>query len=471
MTNADTPTADILIVEDDPGHAEAMQEGLARVGHRCTLTDSGEAAIAHIAGDSYDVIVTDLMLGPGPDGLAVQAAANEHLPATRLIVVTANPSVETCRIALQEGAFDYIEKPLDLDELRAVVSRAAQVTAQRRTVKEVREQLDEQYGFEEIIARSPQMLEILDTVRRIAPSDLPVLILGRSGTGKDLLANAIHKASRRKDQRLVAINCAGLSESLLEDELFGHVKGAFTGATADRPGRFEHASGGTLFLDEIGDMPMAMQAKLLRVLENGEVVRVGANEPIRVNVRIISATNSNIAQRVANKQFREDLYFRIKGTTIEIPPLTHRREDIPLLIDHFIKLANERQNRKVKSVAPDARRALMAYPWPGNIRQLENAIERVVLLNDGPFISVEDLHFLESESSGGPVPEYRDKKFHGSEKLGIIPEEGIDLDELIMQLVGEAMVMANGNKALAAKLLNISPRTITRRLEKSMKKE
>ncbi len=453
MNDAPARTADILIVEDDPGHAEAMQEGLSRVGHRCTVAQDGESAIASIAKDSYDVIVTDLMLGPGPDGLAVQAAANEHQPSAKVIVVTANPSVETCRLALQEGAFDYMEKPLELDELRDAVSRAAEVTAQGPSIKEVREQLDEQYGFEEIIARSPQMLEILDTVRRIATSDLPVLLLGRSGTGKDLLANAIHNSSRRKDKRLVAINCAGLSETLLEDELFGHVKGAFTGATDDRPGRFEHASGGTLFLDEIGDMPKAMQAKLLRVLENGEVVRVGTNEPVRVNVRIISATNSDLAQRVDDKEFREDLYFRIKGATIDVPPLTQRREDIPLLIEHFIKLANERHGRGVKSVDTEARRALMAYPWPGNIRQLRNVVENMVVMSKVDKLTISEL----------PTEIYR----NGDELAGaqMADMAGITLEEAEKQLIANTLKMVEGNREAAADILGIGQRTLYRKIK------
>ena len=230
--------------------------------------------------------------------------------------------MQTCRTALQQGAFDYIEKPIDLDELRAVVGRAAEDTAQKRTISELRERLDEKYGFENIIGHSPAMLRVLDTVRRVAPSDLPVLILGESGTGKELIANAIHNDSAGRsaanppgtpDRKFVTLNCAGLAETLLEDELFGHVKGAYTGAAGERTGRFEHADGGTMFLDEIGDMPLAMQAKLLRVLENGEVVRIGSNDRIRVNVRVISATNNDLDARVKEKQFREDLYFRIKA--------------------------------------------------------------------------------------------------------------------------------------------------------------
>ncbi|RPI59335.1 MAG: sigma-54-dependent Fis family transcriptional regulator, partial [Planctomycetaceae bacterium] len=368
MENAEHTVADILIVEDEVAHAEAIAEGLSRQGHRCTAVHDGAAGIARIQNHAYDIIITDLVLGGEEDGLAVLAAAMKFSPQSKVILITAHSSVQTCRTALQQGAFDYIEKPLDLDDLRAAVARAAELTAQRRTIQELRHRLDDKYGFENIIGNSPAMLRILETIRRIAQADLPVLILGESGTGKELIANAVHMNSRRAEERFVAINCAGLSESLLEDELFGHVKGAYTGAAADRPGRFEHANGGTLFMDEVGDMPMAMQAKLLRVLENGEVVRVGSNEPIRVNVRIISATNSDLAQKVQEKKFREDLYFRIKGATLNLPALRERREDIPLLIEHFIKQANASHDSKIKGVTNDAKRLLMAYPWPGNVR-------------------------------------------------------------------------------------------------------
>ena len=293
METIENAAAEILIVEDEVAHAEAIEEGLSRLGHRCTTVHDGPAAIAKVQSQRFDIIVTDLVLGGPADGLAVLDAARQAAPAAKVILITAHSSVDTCRTALQKGAFDYIEKPLDLDELRTVVTRAAEDTAQRRTIHELRERLNERYGFENIIGQSRQILRVLDTIRRIAPTDLPVLLLGESGTGKELLASAIHQNSRRSEHRYVPINCAGLSETLLEDELFGHVKGAYTGASADRPGRFEHADGGTMFLDEVGDMPLPMQAKLLRVLEDGQVVRVGSNEPLRVDVRIISATNTD----------------------------------------------------------------------------------------------------------------------------------------------------------------------------------
>ncbi len=445
--------AEILIVEDEKPHAEAMQEGLGRLGHHCAVVHDGNTAVARTRAQHFDIVVTDLVLGSEIDGMGVLEHLVKNSPATKVILITAHSTVQTCRTALQKGAFDYIEKPLDLDELRAVVSRAAEHTAQRRTISELRQRLDEKYGFENIIGHSEGMLNILETVRRIAPSDLPVLLLGESGTGKELLANTIHGNSHRSERRFVAINCAGLSETLLEDELFGHVKGAYTGATSDRPGRFEHADEGTLFLDEIGDMPPPMQAKLLRVLENGEVIRVGSNEPICVNVRIISATNSNIEERVKDNQFRKDLYFRIKGATINIPPLRARREDIPLLIDNFIKQANETHQRKIKGITVEAKRVLMSHPWPGNVRQLRNVIENMVVLGSGEKLTADD---LPPDLQGAPEV--------------IAPEQmeqlaGISLQEAERQLIRNTLKMVGGNREQAAKILGIGERTLYRKIK------
>jgi len=453
MDQIEQATADILIVEDEQAHAEAIEEGLSRQGHRCQVVHDGATAIAKLSSQRFDIIVTDLKLGDGPDGLDVLAAAREHAPGAKVILITAHSTVQTCRTALQQGAFDYIEKPLDLAELRTVVARAARETAQRRTIRELRARLDEKYGFENIVGQSPQMLRVLDTVRRIADSDIPVLILGESGTGKELLAGAIHQNSSRAHKRFVAINCAGLSETLLEDELFGHVRGAFTGATSDRAGRFEHADGGTMFLDEVGDMPLAMQAKLLRVLEGGEVFRVGSNEPITVDVRIISATNTDLDARVKEGRFREDLFFRIKGATIEIPPLRMRREDIPALIDHFIRQSNKAHGRKIKGIDPEARRVLMAYPWPGNVRQLRNVIENMVVLAGGDTLTVEDL----PTEIHTPPAEASEKRF------GELA--GISLEEAEKQLIRNTLKMVGGNRERAAKILGIGERTLYRKIK------
>ena len=444
--------ADILVVDDEPAHAEAVAESLARLNHDCRIAHSGEEAIARLKAEHFDVIVTDLVLGGEKDGLAVLAAARKYSPGTEVILITAHSSVATCRAALQEGAADYIEKPLDLDELRAVVQRAAQRTAQQRIIRDLRERLDKHYGFEGIIGHSPAMVRILETIRRVAPSNLPVLIQGESGAGKELIAQAIHNNSQRKAQRFVALNCAGLSETLLEDELFGHVKGAYTGATSDRKGRFEYADGGTMFLDEVGDMPLPMQAKLLRVLENGELVRVGANEPIHVDVRIISATNADLAERVKSGRFRQDLFFRLNGVTIQVPALRQRREDIPLLVEHFIKLANEAHGTKVTGISPEALRALVAFDWPGNVRQLRNMVENMVVLVGEGKLTVQDLP-AEMRGQAGPA------------EGAIIATAGVSIAEAEKELIRKTLEMVGGNRQQAARILGIGERTLYRKIK------
>ncbi|MBI5724214.1 MAG: sigma-54-dependent Fis family transcriptional regulator [Planctomycetes bacterium] len=447
------PVAEILIVEDERAHAEAISEGLSRAGHTCTMVHDGKSALDQIGKKRFDIVLTDLRLGGQIDGIGVLEEALKADPACKVILITAHSTVQTCREALQKGAFDYIEKPLDIDELRAVVARAAEMADQKKIITELKGRLDEQFGFGSIIGRSPAMLKVLDTIRRIAGSNIPVLILGESGTGKELLANAIHQNSSRSQMRFAAINCAGLSESLLEDELFGHVKGAFTGAAGDRPGRFEHADGGTMFLDEVGDMPLAMQAKLLRVLENGEVVRVGSNEPKRVNVRIISATNSDLEQKVKDKTFREDLYFRVKGATIEIPPLRQRPDDIPLLIDHFIRRADEVHGKSVKGIEPDARRALATYPWPGNVRQLRNVVENMVVMAAQPRLTLADV----PEDVNRPAGELRSEQLSGL--------AGISLQEAEKELIRNTLKMVGGNREQAAAILGIGERTLYRKIK------
>ncbi len=456
MTDLANFKADILVVDDEVSHAEAVAEGLSRLKHNCQQAHSGSEAIARLEQQHFDVIVTDLVLGGEHDGLAVLAVARKRSPGTEVILITAHSSVATCRSALQDGAFDYIEKPLDLDELRAVVQRASERTAQQRLIRELREQLDKHYGLEGIIGNSAAMISVLETVRRIAPSNLPVLIQGASGTGKELVARAIHGNSRRSANRFVALNCAGLSETLLEDELFGHVKGAYTGAAADRKGRFEYADGGTMFLDEVGDMPMAMQAKLLRVLENGELVPVGSNEPVHVDVRIISATNTNLEQRVEKKLFRQDLFFRLNGVSIQLPPLSRRREDIPMLIEHFIKLAGDAHGTKVTGISPEAQRALMAFDWPGNVRQLRNVVENMVVLAE------------EGKLGTGDLP----PEIHGGEPAdrgGALV--GMSISEAEKELIRNTLRMVGGNRTQAAKILGIGERTLYRKIKEYGLKE
>ncbi|MDP6044896.1 MAG: sigma-54 dependent transcriptional regulator [Phycisphaerae bacterium] len=446
-------TAEILIVEDEVPHAEVVEEGLTRMGHRCTVVHDGPSAVDRMKSRLFDIIITDLMLGPNDSGMDVLKAATEYSPASKVILITAHSSISTCRDALKQGAFDYIEKPLDLDDLRMVVGRAAEITAQRRTIIELKCRLDEKYGFDNITGISPAMMSILNTVRRVAPTDLPVMLLGESGTGKELIANAIHNNSNRRDERFVAINCAGFTESLLEDELFGHVKGAYTGSVGDRQGRFEYANGGTVFLDEVGDMPMGMQAKLLRVLESGELVQVGSNEPTIVDIRIISATNHDLAQRVADKQFREDLYFRIKGSVIDIPPLRQRREDIPLLIDMFITQANDKHDRKIKSLDKDAARVLLGYAWPGNVRQLRNVVENIVVMAPDNRITLDDL----------PSEIYTPPGLGPNRQLENLA--GISIEEAEKELIRNTLAMVSGNREQAANILGIGERTLYRKIK------
>ncbi|HEX4123839.1 MAG TPA: sigma-54 dependent transcriptional regulator, partial [Tepidisphaeraceae bacterium] len=358
-----------------------------------------------------------------------------------------------CKQALHEGAYDYIEKPLDLDYFRAQVNRAAERSALLQQNRALQEQIIETTGFEGIIGASQGMQQVIHTARQVAVSDISVLIMGESGTGKELIARAIHTNSRRRRNRLVALNCAGLSESILEDELFGHVRGAFTGAQTERHGRFEHANHGTLFLDEIGDMPAAMQAKLLRVLENGEVVRLGSNEPVQVDVRFISATNKKLEEMVAEKHFREDLYFRIKGITINIPPLRERREDIPLLIYFFLKQSAEKYKKPIEGITPEAQQVLMGYHWPGNVRELRNVVERMVVLSPTPMLGVESL-----------PPEIRppgkDTPTGGMNNL-----VGISIEQAERELIRNTLKLVEGNREQAAKILGIGERTLYRKIK------
>jgi two-component system response regulator HydG len=455
MTDSEIRKSSILVVDDEQEHAQVMCEALTRLGHRCDATFNLDEARSRLGRKPYDVVVTDLVMDGRRDGLEVLRAARQLEPPPPVVLVTAHADIPTCKQALSEGAYDYIEKPLDLEYFRAQVNRAAERAALQKQNEELREQLAESSGagFEGIIGKSASMQNVIRTARQVAGSDIPVLIMGESGTGKELIARAIHASSRRRKNRLVALNCAGLSESILEDELFGHVKGAFTGAAGEREGRFEHADKGTLFMDEIGDMPAAMQAKLLRVLENGEVVRLGSNEPIRVDVRLISATNRNLDEMVAEKRFREDLFFRIKGVTIHIPPLRERREDIPLLIYFFLQQAAEKYCKPIDGVAPETQQMLMSYAWPGNVRQLKNVIENMVVLSTGNHLKPESLP-REIRPSGA-----------GDATGGMNNLVGISIEQAEKELIRNTLKMVNGNREQAAKILGIGERTLYRKIK------
>jgi len=457
---SDAPTASdlhaqVLLVDDEVDHAEVMAEALRRPGHVCTIVHSLEKAKDELLHGTFDVIVTDLVMESETAGLEVLKLAKEHQSDAETIMVTAHGDVPTAKAALQGGAYDFIEKPLDLVVFRNLVNRAAETVMLRHQNSDLRGKLSGAFGFEGIIGESPGIRKVIATIRQVAPSNLPVLITGESGTGKELIAAAIHKHSRRAGKRYVTFNAAGQSETLLEDQLFGHVRGAFTGADRDREGVFEYADGGTLFLDEIGDMPMTMQAKLLRVLETGEIVRLGSNETRRTDVRFITATNRDVKAVVASGAFREDLYFRIKGTEIAVPALRERREDIPRLVNHFAGRFAASQQKPVPTITEPAMMRLVSYPWPGNVRELMNVVQRMVVMNEaGAPIDVRD------------VPEeVRSADADDNSSVGSGSLAGVGLDKLEKEAIRQTLAMTAGNREHAAKLLGIGERTLYRKLK------
>jgi two-component system response regulator HydG len=446
----------VLVIDDDAAHADAVADSLARVGYDCTVATTGAEGITLLGRDTFEVIVTDLRM-KDTTGMDVLQQAKNLLPDAEVIVVTGHGTIQSAVEAMQQGAFNYLLKPLDLKQLRAVVDTAARNQHLRRANAELSRRLDEKFGFEGIIGNSPAMQELVDRLRRIAPTDATVLIQGETGTGKELVAQAIHQNSPRKSRPFVGLNCAALSEHILESELFGHIRGAFTDASADRIGKFEYANGGTLFLDEVGDMPLATQIKLLRVLESHEITRVGSNEPIKVNVRILSATNRDLEDAIRAGTFREDLYHRLKVLTVTLPPLRDRTQDIPLLIEHFIQLHAARHHKKVKSITTAARRKLMAFNWPGNVRQLKNAIESMVVVDYDEVLDVDD---LPPEMAGGeptliPV----------GDGAGLNDLVGRPLEEIEKLFIAETLKATAGNREEAASLLGIGERTLYRKIK------
>lgn len=521
----DRLAAQVLIVEDETEHAEVMAEALKKFGHVCTIVDGVRAALDELKHGQFDVVITDLRMPAsagvggtsadgGDAGLRVLQAARELQPQAETIMVTAHGDVPTARAAFKFGAYDFIEKPLDLEVFRNLVNRAAETVLLRHEAMGGAgdggglNELVQHDGFEGIIAGSEPMRRILQTVRAVAPSNIPVLITGESGTGKELIAQAIHRNSQRAKARFVPFNCAGQSETLLEDALFGHVRGAFTGAEKDREGVFEYAGGGgpgsgghgTLFLDEIGDMPLTMQAKLLRVLENGEVVRLGSNEPRKVDVRFVSATNKDLVKASKEGTFREDLYFRIKGAHIHLPPLRERREDIPRIARHAIaryaaQMAPPAAKGKTPGppVIPDITDAaimrLTAYSWPGNVRQLLNVIQNMVVMaigeaaargTGGSAATAEappriDTRHIPDEVSTPDLPDddvpaaagIGGDSSHGAGggTGGMASLAGTSLEQLEKRAIRETLRLTAGNREKAAQLLGIGERTLYRKLK------
>jgi two-component system response regulator HydG len=446
----------LLIIDDEPFHAETVAESLERVGFDCAVATSGSAGARKIEDEDFDVILTDLKM-EDMDGLALLRKARKDLPDAEVVLITGHGDIKTAVEAIKQGAANYLSKPVDLAELRAIVDKAAERRRLARANRELQRQLDEKFGFEGVVGNSPRMHEVIaKQLKHIAPTKATVLIQGETGTGKELVAKAIHTNSPRKNKPFVAMNCTALNENLLEDELFGHEPGSFTGAERLRKGRFEHAHGGTVFLDEVGDMPPNLQAKLLRVLENEEVFRIGSNDPIKVNVRLLSATNRDLEAAVAAGTFRRDLYYRLKVVTVKLPPLRDRREDIPLLAAHFIKELNQRHGKKVAGIAEPVRKAMAAYDWPGNVRELRNLIESMVVQDQDGLLGLDDLQ--EGDSLGGvPLP--------AGQARGAANLVGRPLTEVERYYVEQTLEMTKGNREEAARLLGIGERTLYRLMQ------
>jgi two-component system response regulator HydG len=387
------------------------------------------------------------------DGLAILRKARRELPDAEVVLITGHGDVKTAVEAIKEGAANYLTKPVDLAELRAVVDKAAERNRLARTNRELKRQIDERFGFEGVVGNSARMHDVIAKLKAVAPTSATILIQGETGTGKELVAKAIHTNSPRKNKPFVAMNCTALNENLLEDELFGHEPGAFTGADRLRKGRFEHANGGTLFLDEVGDMPPTLQAKLLRVLENQEVFRIGSNEAIKVNVRLLSATNRDLESAVEKGAFRQDLYFRLKVVTISLPPLRERKGDILLLATHFIKEFNQRHGKQVKSIAKPVEGAMASYSWPGNVRELRNLIESMVVQDQDGVLGLDDMEEWDS------LRRMQGTDNHAADLGDLV---GRPLTEIERYYIEQTLELTKGNREEAARLLAIGERTLYR---------
>jgi len=449
----------VLIVDDDEAHAQAVAESLSRINCECTVATSGEAGAAHIEEESYDVVVTDLKMDD-VDGLEILRKTKEELPEAEVILLTGHGSINSAVTAMQHGAYTYLTKPLDINELRIAVEKASTRLRLIRRNAELNQRLDEKFGFEGVVGNSPQMHKIVETLKHVAPTDSTVLIQGENGTGKELVARAIHQNSPRKSKPFVPLNISALPEGILESELFGHEQGAFTGAMAKRVGKFEYAIGGTLFLDEVGEMPMDTQIKLLRVLEDHKITRVGANEEIKVNVRLVAATNADLKKMVEAGKFRKDLYYRLNVVSVFLPPLRERRGDIPLLLEHFLKEMSIKSGKEVQGFSRRARHALMTYDWPGNIRQLRNTVERMLVLDTDGRLDVDDLPEEIAELSG-----YEDDGGEWDGHAGSDALVGKRLSEVEKFYIKRTLELTNGKREEAASLLGIGERTLYRKIK------
>jgi two-component system, NtrC family, response regulator HydG len=448
----DTPT--ILVVDDDSAHRLMLCTLLSGWGYQVNEADDGSTAIEQVKARPFDLVLMDVRMVK-ISGLQALDQIKSYNPAIPVIIMTAYSSVETAVEALKQGAHDYLTKPLDFDKLRLTIERAMEHTRLKEENRLLKESLGQQFDRQHIIGHSPALTRLLETVAQVAPSEATVLIAGESGTGKELIAGAIHFNSHRKSGPFVKLNCAAITETLLESELFGHEKGAFTGADRRKEGRFVQAHGGSLFLDEVSEMPLTMQVKLLRVLQEREVTRVGGENPLKVDVRVIAATNKDLSELIRHGTFREDLYYRLNVVGLEIPPLRRRKEDIPLMAQHFLEMFSTKNRKPIKGLTPSAMDRLLRYDWPGNVRELMNAVERAVVLSRAEYLNDADFSLIagSGEIEAGPAP------------INPPLDSAVSLEEVEKATILSTLQAVDGNKSEAARRLGITRKTLHNKLK------
>lgn len=447
----------ILVVDDDDAHRGMLRTMLRSWGYAVEEAADGDNAVALVHEKAFDVVLTDVRM-TRMDGISALKGILAYNPALPVVLMTAYSSVETAVEALRLGAYDYLIKPLDFEALRHTLEQAIEHSRLSVENRELRRQLTDAAARPDILGRSQAIKDMLQIISTVAPTEATVLITGESGTGKELVARALHEGSARAARPLVTVNCAALAENLLESELFGHEKGSFTGADRRREGRFMQANGGTLFLDEIGEMPLPLQAKLLRALQQREVQRVGSDTPITVDVRVLAATNRDLRREAAEKRFREDLYFRLNVISIEVPSLCRRSEDIPLLAAHFLQRFAERNRKNIKGFAPQALDSMLRYSWPGNVRELENAVERAVILCNGDLITGRELPASVVDAPAAATT--------AAAPEGDISLAGLSLDTVERRAIEETLRQTGDNKSEAARRLGITRATLHNKLRK-----
>ena len=449
-------TTTVLVVDDDDAHRGMLRMMLKSWGYTVEEATDGDEAVEKVHAKAFDAVLTDVRMGK-VNGIEAMKQILSYNPSLPVILMTAYSSVETAVDALRIGAYDYLIKPLDFDALKETLNKAIEHSRLGVENRELRRQFSEENASTEILGRSPAITSMLSMIRTVAPTEATVLITGESGTGKELVARALHAQSLRKDEPLVTVNCAALAETLLESELFGHEKGAFTGADKRREGRFKQADRGTLFLDEIGEMPIGVQAKLLRALQQGEIQRVGSDKSEHVDVRVIAATNRDLRKEVEERRFREDLYFRLNVISLEVPPLRQRKEDIPLLAAHFLSHYAERNHKNVKGFSAQCMDMLLHYDWPGNVRELQNAVERAVILCTGEYVTGPELPVNIAKLAAEAMP----KSSEVSSSLA-----GLPLEEVERRAIEETLRETGDNKSAAARKLGITRATLHKKLRK-----